>query len=102
MAGCLGASQAKEDPGKPWGGLELSEELRVSLEQTCLSVLVSFRRWLKCGPQEPRAMEDVVAQEIQESSSWGPRFTVFLAVVGLEMYPHLIFPNYILFFKSLF
>ena len=65
MAGCLGASQAKEDPGKPWGGLELSEELRVSLKQTCLSVLVSFRRWLKCGPQEPRAMEDVVAQEIQ-------------------------------------
>ena len=62
MAGCLGASQAKEDPGKPWGGLELSEELRVSLEQTCLSVLVGFRRWLKCGPQEPRAMEDVVAQ----------------------------------------
>ena len=67
MAGCLGATQTKEDPGKPWGGLELSEELRVSLEQTGLSVLVSFRHWLKCGPQEPQPMEDVVAQEIQGS-----------------------------------
>ena len=43
IVGCLGAMQTKEDPGKPWGGLELSEELRVSLEQTCLRVLVSFR-----------------------------------------------------------
>lgn len=33
MAGCLGAMQTKEDPGKPWGGLELSEELRVSLNR---------------------------------------------------------------------
>ena len=27
---------------------------------------------------------------------------MFLAIVGLEMYPQLTFPTYILFFKSLF
>lgn len=43
MAASLAPTQTKEAPGKPQGGLELSEEFHVSLEQTCLSVLVSFR-----------------------------------------------------------
>lgn len=68
MAGCLGATQTKGRPRKAMGRPGAVRRNYVSPWNRPASVSLSVsRHWLKCGPQEPQPMEDVVAQEIQGS-----------------------------------